>query len=54
MQLTYTRGISCVAAVHVHQDQSKIEKYDTMFGKETERFFTDPSLGESWIRSIVI
>jgi hypothetical protein len=54
MQLTRTRGIACVAAVHVHQDQSKIEKYDSLFGKETERFFTDPFLGESWIRSIVI
>ncbi|MBD0257009.1 MAG: hypothetical protein ICV83_14920 [Cytophagales bacterium] len=54
MQLTRTRGIACVAAVHVHQDQSKIEKYDAMFGKETERFFTDPALGYSWIRQIVL
>jgi hypothetical protein len=54
MPLTHTRGICCKAAVHVHQDQSKIEKYDSLFGKDTERFFTDPAIGEGWIRSIVI
>jgi hypothetical protein len=54
LPLTYTRGISCLAAVHVHQDETKIEKYDSMFGKETERFFTDPALGDRWIRSVVI
>jgi hypothetical protein len=54
LQLTRTRGIACLAAAHVHQDQSKIEKYDSLFGKETERFFTDPALGEGWIRSIVL
>lgn len=54
LPLTFTRGISCLAAVHVHQDETKIQKYDSMFGKETERFFTDPALGDRWIRSVVI
>ena len=54
IQFTHTRGITCVAAVHVHQDQSKIEKYDSLFGNASERFFTDPALGERWIRSIVV
>lgn len=52
IELINTRGISCVAAVHVHQDESKIEKYQAMFGKETERFLTDPGQAESWIRSV--
>jgi hypothetical protein len=54
LPLTHTRGISCLAAVHVHQDETKIAKYDSQFGKETERFFTDPTLARRWIRSVVI
>jgi hypothetical protein len=52
LQLTQTRGISCIAAAHVHQDETKIEKYEALFGKATEHFFTDPFKAEHWIRSI--
>ena len=50
--LKNTRGIQCVAAVHVHHDDTKINSYDRLFGSETERFFTHPDVGEKWIRSI--
>jgi hypothetical protein len=52
MQLTNTRGISCFAAVHVHQDETKIEKYQAMFGTDTECFLTDPEQAERWIKGV--
>jgi hypothetical protein len=54
MQLTYTRGIRCVAAAHVHQDETKIEKYESLFGKENEHFFTNPIAADAWIRTIQV
>lgn len=50
--LKNTRGIQCVAAVHVHQDDTKINNYDRQFGSDTERFFTDPDFAEKWIKTI--
>lgn len=52
LPITQTRGITCTAAVHVHQDETKIALYDERFGRECERFFTDPQMAEEWIRSI--
>jgi hypothetical protein len=52
IQLSNTRGISCVAAVHVHQDETKIEKYQSMFGTDSECFLTDPGQAETWIRGV--
>ena len=52
--LKNTRGIQCVAAVHVHQDETKINNYDKHFGNSTERFFTDPNVAKSWINSIKV
>jgi len=51
--LTYsnTRGIQCTAAVHVHQDASKIDQYEARFGREEEHFFSDPIKADQWIRS---
>lgn len=54
MNITTTRGITCIAAAHVHHDKSKIEKYDTMFGKINERFFTDSRQAQTWIEYEVI
>ncbi|MES2765249.1 MAG: hypothetical protein V4642_05240 [Bacteroidota bacterium] len=48
------RGIRCVGAAHVHQDETKIEKYETNFGRENERFFTDPEKADEWIRALKI
>ena len=47
-----TRGIRCVGAAHVHQDKTKIEKYETNFGRKNERFFTDPVEANEWIRAL--
>ena len=49
MAITTSRGVRCVAAAHVHHDETKIEKYETMFGTRDERFFTDIKRAEAWI-----
>ncbi len=41
--------IRCTGAAHIHQDATKIEKYESLFGRDNERFFTDPTLAEEWI-----
>ena len=50
-QLTYTttRGIECVAAVHVHQDETKIHLYESKFSRTNEHFYTDVDKALSWI-----
>jgi len=52
LPIIQTRGIRCTAAVHVHQDETKIALYEERFGHEREHFFTDPVKAEAWIRSI--
>ena len=52
VELTNTRGIQCFAAVHVHQDETKIKNYDTNYSKPNERFFTDPAIAYDWIQHI--
>ncbi|MPR35097.1 hypothetical protein [Salmonirosea aquatica] len=52
MKYTPTRGIQCVGAAHVHQDSTKMDLYNTRFGRDTERFFTDPDRAREWIESI--
>ncbi|GAB3175237.1 hypothetical protein [Telluribacter humicola] len=49
MTFTTERGIRCTGAAHAHQDATKIEKYESLFGRDNERFFTDPKLAEEWI-----
>ena len=50
MTFSTTRNISCVAAVHVHQDEEKIGKYQERFGRANEQFMTDPVRARQWIR----
>jgi hypothetical protein len=52
MSFKNIRGIRCVAAAHVHHDETKIEKYEMNFGRENERFFTDPKRAEEWIEAL--
>ena len=52
VDLKNERGIQCVAAVHVHHDETKINNYDTNYSREHERFFTDPVKAREWISSI--
>ena len=40
----------CVAAVHVHQDETKINKYEELYSRENEHFWTDLEKAEEWIR----
>ncbi len=47
---TLTRNIACVAAVHVHQDEEKIGKYQERFGRANEQFMTDSDRAKNWIR----
>lgn len=50
--LKKTRGITCTAAAHVHQDATKINLYQERFARENERFFTDYAAALNWIRSL--
>lgn len=52
LMISSKRNILCVAAVHCHQDATKIEKYESLYSSPNERFFTDPDQAEAWIRSI--
>lgn len=52
LPLHQTRGIRCTAAAHVHQDETKINLYESDYSHEREHFFTDPVRGEQWIRSL--
>lgn len=52
LPITLTRGIRCTAAVHVHQDETKIALYEERFGHEREHFFTDPQVTKQWVHSI--
>ncbi len=52
MQYSSTRGIQCVAAAHAHQDETKIEQYETRFGRDKERFFTNQETAIQWIRGV--
>ncbi|TGL97520.1 hypothetical protein EHQ76_14625 [Leptospira barantonii] len=51
MSFQNMRGIRCLAAVHVHQDATKIDSYEEKFGKENEHFYTDPDRASEWIES---
>jgi hypothetical protein len=54
IELRNLRGIQCKAAVHIHQDETKIQNYDTNYSSPTERFFTDVLQAQAWIDSIHI
>lgn len=52
LAITSKRNIQCVAAVHCHQDETKIGKYESLYSSVNERFFTDPEKAEAWIRNV--
>ena len=52
LKLTNKRGVSCIGAAHAHQDATKIEKYQSMFGTDREQFFTDPVRAREWIEQL--
>jgi len=52
LPISVTRGIRCRAAVHVHQDETKINLYESSYSRDNEHYFTDPRTAEQWIREI--
>jgi len=50
--LERTRGITCVAAAHVHHDADKMDEYNHRIGRPNERFFTDYRAAEAWIEAL--
>ncbi|HUC79341.1 MAG TPA: hypothetical protein VMR70_00440 [Flavisolibacter sp.] len=53
-QLTISsqQNIYCVAAAHVHQDETKIRNYAENYSMRNEKFFTDSSDARSWVESV--
>ncbi|MBM9577904.1 hypothetical protein JWG45_12175 [Leptospira sp. 201903070] len=54
MQFRNLRGIRCIGAVHVHQDETKINSYEEKFGRDNEHFYTDPKTAEDWISNLAL
>ncbi|ULQ51329.1 hypothetical protein [Flavihumibacter fluvii] len=54
VELRNERGIRCKAAVHVHQDETKITNYDTHYSSASERYLTDVMRAKEWIDAISI
>ncbi len=48
------QSIYCVAAAHVHHDETKIENYATNYSMRNEAFFTDPERARVWIDAIAV
>lgn len=49
LALTTRRNIRCIAAVHCHQDETKISKYQNLYSSDREHFYTDPEMAQRWI-----
>lgn len=54
LEIRYTRGIRCTGAAHVHQDDTKIDRYEAEFSSPRERFFTDPEMARKWIEGLAM
>lgn len=54
--MTYktTRGIKCVGVAHSHQDETKMDLYETKFSSDREHFFPDPNQARQWIENLAI
>ena len=52
LQLSNNRGISCVGAVHCHQDETKIALYQSNYSRPNEHFYTDPLAATAWIEDL--
>lgn len=49
-----TRGIKCVGVAHSHQDETKMDLYETRFSCDKEHFFKDPAKAIEWIELLKI
>ena len=52
MAFKTTRGIQCVGAAHAHQDETKMDLYQTKFSSNREHFFPDPAQARQWIENL--
>lgn len=52
LPISTTRGVRCRAAVHVHQDETKINLYENSYSRDNEHYFTDPAVAEKWINEV--
>jgi hypothetical protein len=52
--ITSARGVRCVAAAHVHHDQTKMDLYETKFSRTNEHFFVDPVAARSWLEVFAV
>ena len=46
------RGIQCVGAAHSHQDETKMDLYESKFSTDREHFFIDPTQARQWIENL--
>lgn len=53
VSVTCTRGVTCAAIAHVHQDVEKMLVFDRRFGRDNERYFSDESEGRRWLLDLV-
>lgn len=54
MKYKNTRGIKCIGAAHSHQDETKMNLYETRFSSGREHFFLDPKEARHWIENLEI
>lgn len=54
MTFKNTRGIKCAGVAHSHQDETKMDMYETRFSSHRERFFIDPAQARQWIENLEI
>ncbi len=52
MSITTTRGINCIGVAHSHQDQTKMDLYESRFSTEQEHYFVDPTAARDWIEKL--
>ncbi|MBO9634181.1 MAG: hypothetical protein J7578_13780 [Chitinophagaceae bacterium] len=50
--ISSTNNIHCIAAAHVHQDETKIRNYAENYSMINEGYFTDPVAAREWIEAI--
>ena len=53
MVITTSRGVRCIAFANVHHDGARMTDYEQRIGKPNQKFFTDVSAAEAWLRGTI-